>query len=130
MNHEQARQRELSLEKWLHSAVQQHENLLVRYGHQFTGDLDRARDVVQDTFIKLCNEERVRLSDGRPRLQDTDLTKWLYRVCRNRAIDVSRKEKRMQNAPLHQFAEQVASTRSPDESLLAEERHLALMALI
>src|SRR5690606_25592437 len=44
-------------------------------------------DVVQDTFLKLCREERASL--------DGHLAQWLYTVCRNKALDVRRKESRM-----------------------------------
>jgi len=46
-----------------------------------------ARDIVQDTFLKLWQADRGEL-DGR-------LAPWLYRVCRNRAVDVLRKDRRM-----------------------------------
>jgi len=59
----------------------------VRYATQITGDLDRARDVVQDTFLKLCAEDPARL--------DGHLAQWLFTVCRNRALDIQRKEQRM-----------------------------------
>ena len=35
---------------WIQAALREHEGPLVRYAAQLTGDLDRARDVVQDTF--------------------------------------------------------------------------------
>ena len=72
---------------WIKAALQEHEGPLVRYAAQFTGDLDRARDVVQDTFLKLCAEDPVRL--------DGHLAQWLFTVCRNRALDIQRKEQRM-----------------------------------
>jgi RNA polymerase sigma-70 factor (ECF subfamily) len=72
---------------WIKAALREHEGPLVRYAAQFTGDLDRARDVVQDTFLKLCAEEPVRL--------DGHLAQWLFTVCRNRALDIQRKEQRM-----------------------------------
>jgi len=60
---------------------------LIRYALLITGDLDRARDVVQDTFLQLCSENRASLNGH--------LEQWLYTVCRNRALDVRRKEGRM-----------------------------------
>ena len=117
--------------EWLRRAIDQHEHQLVRYAQQFVGDAERARDVVQDTFMKLhANQASTspRLSD---RLSGKDLTKWLYKVCRNRAIDVARKEKRMMSAPPEQFDERVAAnSQSPDAVLVAEERQQALLAQI
>ena len=50
---------------------------LIRYAFQITGDLERARDVVQDTFLQLCSEDRTSLNGH--------LEPWLFTVCRNRA---------------------------------------------
>ena len=66
-------------------ALDRHEKALVLYTTQILGDLERARDVVQDAFLKLCTQ------DAPPEA----LREWLYTVCRNRAFDVLRKEKRM-----------------------------------
>ena len=60
---------------------------LLRYAMRITGNLDQARDVVQDTFLQLCTED---LSELREHLDA-----WLYTVCRNRALDILRKENRM-----------------------------------
>lgn len=117
---------EIKLNDWLRLAIDQHEHGLVRYAQQFVGDVERARDVVQDTFMKLCRYER---SQGR--LEGSQLTKWLYKVCRNRSIDVARKEKRMKSAPPSQFDEQFDTRAdSPDASLLAQERQETLLAQI
>lgn len=51
------------------------------------GDIEAARDVVQEAFVKLCRQS---WPDIEPHA-----TAWLYRVCRNRAIDISRREGRM-----------------------------------
>lgn len=72
---------------WIRDAVARFEGPLLRYAAGFTRDLELARDVVQDTFLKLCRAERPAV-EGR-------LAAWLYTVCRNRAIDVRRKEARM-----------------------------------
>jgi RNA polymerase sigma factor (sigma-70 family) len=49
--------------------------------------VERARDVVQDTFLKLCAQERLSIE---PRLAE-----WLFTVCRNAAMDVRRKDQRL-----------------------------------
>ena len=73
--------------EWVRSALEQYEGPLTRYAHRITGDVERARDVVQETFLRLCTEERGRL--------DGHLPEWLFTVCRNKALDVQRKERRM-----------------------------------
>ena len=71
---------------WLHAVFQQYEAKLVGYASRLVGDPDRGRDIVQDVFLRLCREA----PDDRERIAS-----WLYTVCRNRAIDIARKEKRM-----------------------------------
>ncbi len=60
---------------------------LLQYATRIMGDRDRARDVVQETFVQLQR-------DG-SELHDDAPAKWLFTVCRNRALNVCRKEKRM-----------------------------------
>lgn len=68
-------------------ALAQYESALIAYACSILGDEARARDVVQDTFLKLylADPDRVR----------ENLKAWLYAVCRNRAFDILRKENRM-----------------------------------
>jgi len=44
------------------------------------GDVERAREVVQETFLKLWRADPTRHEDH--------LAPWLFRVCRNRSLDV------------------------------------------
>ncbi len=76
--------------EWVAGAVERFEGPLLRYVRRLTGDLETARDVVQDTFLKLCREE--------PANVDGHLAQWLYTVCRRRALDVVKKESRMRNS--------------------------------
>jgi RNA polymerase sigma factor (sigma-70 family) len=70
--------------EWVRGVLARFERPLVRYAFALTGDLERARDVVQDTFERLLTETR--------ELADDHLPRWLFTVCRNRAVDVTRKE--------------------------------------
>jgi len=73
---------------WIRDALEQHEAPLIRYAaRMLQGDMHRARDVVQDTFLRLCQADRARV--------EGHLEAWLFTVCRNRAIDIARKEGRM-----------------------------------
>jgi RNA polymerase sigma factor (sigma-70 family) len=72
---------------WVPSIMAEYEQALTRYAAHITGDIERAREVVQDTFLKLCGQKPDQIRDH--------LVQWLYTVCRNRALDVVRKEKRM-----------------------------------
>ena len=78
---------ELRKAEWVKAAMDRYAGPLTRYAVFITGDLELARDVVQDTFVKLCGEEPARLNSR--------LSPWLFTVCRNRALDVIRKESRM-----------------------------------
>ena len=89
-------------ERWVGGVVEQYEGPLVRYAAQIVGDVERGRDVVQDTFLRLCKQDREQL--------DGHLVEWLYTVCRNRALDVRRKEQRMKTMT----TEQAALQESPD----------------
>jgi len=73
---------------WIEAAVARFEGPLTLYAARLLGgDADLARDVVQDTFLKLWTADRAAV--------DGHLPAWLYRVCRNGALDVRRKEVRM-----------------------------------
>jgi RNA polymerase sigma factor (sigma-70 family) len=58
---------------------------LLQYAKRITGNNERARDVVQETFIKFQRNGTVA-----PEKSAT----WLFTVCRNGALNVCRKEKR------------------------------------
>lgn len=73
--------------RWVSETMERYEAQLVRYAFRITLDLERARDVVQDTFIRLWEADRTEL--------DGSLAAWLFTVCRNRALDVIRKDRRM-----------------------------------
>ena len=68
-------------------ALERYEAPLIRYATRIVGDVEQARDVVQDTFLKLCSERLGKVRDH--------LAQWLFTVCRNRAYDVRQKEGRM-----------------------------------
>lgn len=100
---------------WIRSALDRYEGELVRYAQRLTGDSEQARDVVQETFLRLCRQDHAEL-DGR-------LGKWLFTVCRNRAIDVRRKESRMTALAEPKTAE--TSSREPSPATTAEDRDAA-----
>ena len=72
---------------WVADALEIHERPLIRYAKWLLGDLESARDVVQETFLRLCREDPAKL-EGR-------LAPWLFTVCRNLAVDARRKTARM-----------------------------------
>jgi RNA polymerase sigma-70 factor (ECF subfamily) len=68
-------------------ALSRYEGPLMRYAFRLTGSRFMAEDVVQDTFLRLCKADRAKV--------EHHLATWLYTVCRNRAMDLHRKERRM-----------------------------------
>jgi RNA polymerase sigma factor (sigma-70 family) len=72
---------------WVRELLAEYQGALVRYAQHITSDLELARDAVQDTFLRLCSQDPKQLA-GR-------IAPWLFTVCRNRALDLKRKERRM-----------------------------------
>ena len=88
-------------------AVAEFESMLTGYVCNLTGELEMARDVVQDTFFKLYKQDPSRL-DG------PGLKPWLFTVCRNRALDLMRRRRRqvsIEDSPVDHL---VDPTPSPD----------------
>lgn len=94
-------------EAFIEQAVSDHESALTGYARTYLYDLERARDVVQDTFIRLCKQDPEKVREH--------LKTWLFTVCRNRCLDVIRKDKRVE--PLDEVRwQKVAGTETaPDE---------------
>ncbi|HTM05369.1 MAG TPA: sigma-70 family RNA polymerase sigma factor [Vicinamibacterales bacterium] len=79
--------RRTSKSAWVIAALDLHERPLIRYARWLLGDLESARDVVQETFLRLCREDPARLGDH--------LAPWLFTVCRNLAADARKKAARL-----------------------------------
>jgi RNA polymerase sigma-70 factor (ECF subfamily) len=73
--------------RWIVEALELHESALIRYARWILSDLESAREVVQETFLRLCKEEPARV--------EGHLAQWLFTVCRNLAYDARKKEARM-----------------------------------
>ncbi len=72
---------------WMGLVLARFEKPLLRYASFITRDLERAREVVQDTFLRLCKRNPVPAEDHLPA--------WLFTVCRRRALDVIEKDRRL-----------------------------------
>jgi len=110
---------------WIESVVREYEGPLVRYAQRLLGDGHRAQDVVQDTFLRLCREPRDKLA-GR-------LRAWLFSVCRNRAMDVLKKEHRMTTLSDQQAQACIAGDGEPASALEHQEavaRAAAVLAVL
>jgi RNA polymerase sigma-70 factor (ECF subfamily) len=104
------------------SAVERYQASLLRYATRLVGDADRARDVVQDTFVRLLAQP-VQAVDGH-------LAEWLFTVCRNRAFDVHRKEGRMKYFEEGEAERVTTHEPRPGSELEAAETNAAVLSLI
>lgn len=103
---------------------------LTRYAARLLGDPDRARDVVQDTFARFLAQPRAD-STGSPRAAvDGHAVEWLFTVCRNRAMDVLRKESRMKPFADGESERAAAIEPLPGRALEAAETNAAILRLI
>jgi RNA polymerase sigma-70 factor (ECF subfamily) len=136
----------------LAALLDRYERPLVRYAQSVVGDLESARDVVQDTFIRLSQEmSKVHPSPppAEPASSADDVAKivpmpgawtadakhveaWLFTVCRHRAIDHQRKFSRIVPMPVPEdrpdpepCPASQAESRDTEQSLLALLVHLS-----
>ncbi len=107
---------------WVRSAVERFEGPLTLYASRLLGDAEAARDVVQDTFLRLCGQPREQL-DGR-------LAEWLFTVCRNRALDVLRKESRMTQLSEEQVQVRTSPDPGPPDVLETRESTARVLGLL
>src|SRR3984893_1813637 len=98
------------------------ERPLLQYATRILGDSDRARDVVQETFVKLQCENRAEL-DHAP-------AKWLFTVCRNGALNICRKEKRMTYLDQELLESRESEQPAPYEKLEAKEASGFLLRIL
>jgi RNA polymerase sigma factor (sigma-70 family) len=95
---------------------------LLRYATRLLGDRERAEDVVQDTFMRFMGQQAEAI--------DGHAVEWLFTVCRNRALDVIRKESRMKRFEEGQVERVTASDPRPGRAIEEAETHAALLRLI
>lgn len=109
--------------KFLERTVAEQRAPLTRYATRLLGgDVDRAHDVVQDTFVKLMAQP-VEAVDGHA-------VEWLFTVCRHRALDVLRKESRMRTFGEGEAERVTAADPRPGRTLERAETSEAILRLI
>lgn len=106
-------------EEFVEQALAEFEGPLIGYALGILHDLERARDVVQDTFIRLYQQDREKVQRG--------LKTWLFTVCRNRALDILRKEKRMVELDEVAAARIVSDEVEPNDAADWDERVTQVM---
>ena len=109
-------------EQWITEAMDLYEASLIRYAMLFTNSEDRARDIVQDTFIKLCRQERKKV--------EKYVKAWLYKVCRNRSLEILRKENRMMELTDSTLIKKGGTSPSPDMQAAQNDDVQMALALV
>lgn len=107
---------------FVRSAVEQFQGPLLRYAARLVDDEEQARDVVQDTFVRLLDQRRPAV--------EGHLAEWLFTVCRNRAFDVLRKEGRMTRFEEGAIERVVTAEPRPGAALEKQETQAAVLRLI
>jgi len=105
----------MSAEKrdWIRRCIKDHEGRLISFTFRLTGDLEQARDIVQESFLELWDADDDNLRDR--------VTPWLYTVCRNKALNVLRRENKVVPLQDRQLRDQRQSACS-----LLEQRQSAI----
>lgn len=91
---------------WVRAAVERFEGPLTRYALRLVGEVETARDIVQETFLKLCGQDQGRV--------EPHLAEWLFTVCRNGALDLLRKEKRVKRSSEPETRLSIVPATDPD----------------
>ena len=110
-----------SKQEWILKTLDCYEGRLIQYASRIVGNTELAQDVVQDTFLQLWKENRAKI--------ESYLEQWLYTVCRNRAFDLKKKEKRMFSLqPDIDFADDGGN--SPTADIERHEEEVGILGVI
>jgi RNA polymerase sigma factor (sigma-70 family) len=109
---------------WLQSVFERLESpLLVYCSRLLGGDLDCAQDCVQEAFVRLCKAPRTQV--------ESYVDAWLFKTCRNIAMDIHRQESRMAKQS-HELATTLTASREadPHEAIVDREQKETLQEKI
>lgn len=107
---------------WITPLLVRYEGPLLKYAQRLTNCPNRARDVVQETFLRLCRQPAI--------ARESHVAEWLFTVCRNYALDVKRKEQRMIPAASGELAGTQSSAPQPDDQAEQNETANRVLALV
>lgn len=106
---------QMEKQSWFHRTVVDNESSLLNYAFKILSQMATSEEVVQESFLKLWKQEFPGHFEHYPKA-------WLYRVCRNLAIDILRKDKRIR---FEDNLEEVLSCPCVSESLLQASQIMA-----
>jgi RNA polymerase sigma factor (sigma-70 family) len=107
---------------WIRAALERYERPLVLHARRVTGEEERARDAVQETFLRLVRERREAV--------EPHLAEWLFTVCRNVALDMRRRERVMERTDGERADERPGGEPEPVAVLEQDERRGRVLALL
>ncbi len=110
------------LQRLFLDTLNRYERPLIRYAHSYTQDLEEARDVVQEVFLKL--------SQHLASLDQERLAPWLFTVCKNGALDHQRKRQRLVVMEVETLDLETSPEPQPGEEMESRETAAALHQLI
>lgn len=108
--------------EWVQTALERYERPLLQYAMSILQDIDRARDVVQDTFMRLHSQDQEQIEGY--------LSQWLFTVCRNCALKSLKKEERYIYVEQEEFETKKVEHFTPAMELERKERTDRLMELV
>jgi len=98
---------------WVQAALERFQRPLLQYAQGILQDLDRARDTVQETFMRLHKQEEAAI--------DGHLSQWLFTVCRNCALKSLKKESRYISVEHEEFEHHRVESVSPLQEMARRE---------
>ena len=104
---------------WVQSALERYERPLIQYAMSIVGEVERARDTVQETFMRLHNQEQEAI--------EGHLSQWLFTVCRNCALKSLKKEDRYIYVEHEEFEHHRVDNVSPLQEMARRETVERLM---
>ena len=102
-------------------ALNNYESLLISYAREITGELESAKDAVQETFLRLSGQD---LNVLQPRLRP-----WLFVVCRNCALDHVRKIVKFSTDSFEDH-DRISDDPAPDERAMVSEEGRRIWDLV
>ncbi len=110
----------MSPEQIINHALERYERSLISHAKAITGNLESARDAVQETFLRLSRQDVSAL--------ESRLAPWLFFVCRNCALDHCRKIVRFSDTAVDE--ESPSDQPSPAAEAVAAEDGIILKRLL
>ncbi len=104
---------------WVQTALERYERPLLQYAMSIVSDIDRARDIVQETFMRLHNQEQAAI--------EGHLSQWLFTVCRNCSLKSLKKEDRYIYVDQEEFEHRKVENVSPLQEMARRETVERLM---